>query len=233
MRLLLALSAALFIVPVAAADPAATFLDTCAGCHTVGGGDLTGPDLTAATQWAHADVRAAVDRMQTYAGPLTPQQIDDATLLLTGGHAREMLAAETARRALRAKMQHASPATGRKLFFGEQRLANGGLPCFACHAADGRGGNLAVDLTEVHTRLGEAPLLAATEKPNFPLMKTTYAVHPVTPQEALHLAAFFAETAGAKVAAKPEPSPRKVHGTAAGVALVLIGAAVLLFRPRR
>jgi len=232
-RLPFALSAALFIVPVAIADPAATFLDTCAACHTIGGGDLTGPDLTAATEWAHADVRAAVDRMQTYAGPLTAQQIDDATSLLTGGHARELLAAETARRAQRARMQGASPATGRRLFFGEQRLANGGLPCFACHSAEGHGGNLAVDLTQVHTRMGETPLLAATEKPNFPLMKTTYAVHPVTPQEALHLAAFFAETARAKTAAVPEPAPRKVHGTAAGVALVLIGAAALLFRPRR
>jgi hypothetical protein len=232
-RLIVALSVALFVSPAAVAEPAASFVDTCGGCHTIGGGDLTGPDLTAATSWAHADVRAAVDRMQDYAGPLTPQQIDEITGLLTSGHARELLTAETARRAQRAKMKAASPATGRKLFFGEQRLSNGGLPCFACHTAAGQGGNLAADLTAVHTRMGETPLLAATEKPNFPLMKRTYAAHPVTPQEALHLAAFFAETATATAALKPEHTMRTVQGTAAGVAIVLIGAAAFFFRPRR
>lgn len=230
MRLLLAFSVAVLIAPPVMGDPAASFLDSCSGCHTIGGGDLTGPDLTASTGWPPGDVRATVERMQEYAGALTPAQVDDITSLLISGRARQLLTAETERRARRAKMQPASAGTGRQLFFGQRRFANGGLPCFACHSAAGRGGNLAVDLTQVYARLAETPLLTATEKPNFPLMKTTYAVHPVTAQEALHLSAFFAEAAAAK--AEPERTGA-VHGTAAGVAILLIGAAVLFFRPRR
>ena len=191
MRLLVALSVFLLAVS-AAADPAAAFRETCAGCHTIGGGDLTGPDLNAATQWPRADVRAAVERMQDYTGTLTPQQIDALADFLKDPNVKTRLAAPPK------PAFDASPATGRKLFFGEQKLANGGMPCFACHSAGGRGGSLAADLTLVHQRMGETPLLAATEKPNFPLMKTSYGARPVTAQEAHHLAAFFAEAAKEK-----------------------------------
>ncbi len=217
-------------IPALAADPGATlFVELCTGCHTVGGGDLEGPDLIAATKYPHDELEAAVRRMTEYAGPLSDAQIDALVALLNDPGVKERIAA-----ALNPPTETApppgDPVFGKKLFFGEAKLAGGGSPCFACHAAGGRGGNLARDLTGAPDRLGATVVLAATERPGFPLMKAAYIDRPVTADEARHIAAYLATTGNQL--GEPE-RVRPVHAAAGGLAILTLGAVALLFRARR
>ena len=213
-----------------------TYLELCSVCHTIGEGPGAGPDLLPATQWPRADLRAVVERMQDNTGPLTDEQMDGLVDLLKDPAVKGRIAGvgeqQMAEKA--ASLNPAFPQTGRQLFFGEKTFAKGGTPCFACHAAGGRGGNLAADLTSVHARMGEVALVSAIEKPGFPLMKTAYRNRPVNSQEALDLAAFLAESAGNAAPGSPvAEGAGPLHGAAAGVALAVLAAVGLVFRSRR
>lgn len=177
-------------------DPAARlYLDLCIGCHTIGGGELSGPDLGPSTQWPAEDLTLAVERMQKNVGPLSDQQVQDLVDLLRDSRVTERLAAarQAEERAVEESMGRSpSPEQGRLLFAGMQAFTNGGMPCGACHAVAGHGGTLASDLTNAVERLGHSATVKAAEKPGFPLMRASYASHPVTRQEALDLAAYLA-----------------------------------------
>lgn len=203
-------------------EAAKLFADTCSACHTIGGGDLAGPDLVRVKRWPAEDVRKAVLRMQENVGELKPDQIEALVGFLRGNVPSVV--------ELTPEQKGASAAIGRRLFFGEQPLANGGTPCFGCHAVGGTGGNLAIDLTTVFARRGEIALVSSVEKPGFPLMKAAYAGHALTPQEAWHLTAFFKESA--KV--PPVKVQREgVHAAAGAIALVVLGGVAVVFRPRK
>ena len=206
----------LLLVPATAfaATGAALFNDKCSVCHTIGGGDGAGPDLVKAKTLGPDKLRAAIDRMQANAGPMTPADVDALAVFLSGGGAAA---------APKPQLPRGVAANGRHLFFGDRRLANGGTPCFACHAVEGRGGNLAKDLTNA-----KANVAAVATQPPFPMMKAAYAQHPVTDAEALDLAAFVSE---ARIARR-EPTGI-VHGTAAGIALLAFAAVGLIVRRRR
>ncbi len=202
-------------------DPAADFfLSRCAGCHTIGEGVLTGPDLTTAIGWPADDLAKAVERMEKNVGPMTDEQVASLVALLEDPRVKQRLAASRERQVaeMAATLEPASPRRGEELFFGARRLAAGGLPCAACHHAAGRGGNLAVDLTSVGARLGEPALVSAAQNPGFPLMKAAYRGHPVTRQEAVHLAAWLTSLAPAEGEAAAPPA----GATAGGV--VPVGA---------
>ena len=77
----------------AAEGPVAIFRDTCAACHTVGGGELVGPDLASAASMDRATLRENVIRMQDYAGELTDAQIDGLVDLLSDPRAADRIAA--------------------------------------------------------------------------------------------------------------------------------------------
>jgi mono/diheme cytochrome c family protein len=128
-----------------------------------------------------------------------------------------------------------SASRGRALFYGEQRFANRDLACFACHTAEGRGGNLASDLTTVHARRGPKAVMLAAEAPFFPVMKAAYTNKVVTTQEAADLTAWLAE-ASAKAPQGQPPRPENmvaVRSTAAGAVFIVLGGAALVFRTRR
>lgn len=218
MRSWIALIALLSTSVFAQSDPAAKLYDeSCSGCHTIGGGDGAGPDLIASTKWPDADLRVAIVRMKDNVGPLTDEQVDSLVAYLKKGQQPAPVI----------EKPKGSPETGKQLFFGRQKLANGGSPCFACHAIGGEGGNLAADLTGIHKRRSEATLLAATSKPGFPMMKAAYAGRAVTDEEARHLLAFF-EAAAAK------PARRDTVAVAAvSFAGVLLGAVAFVFRSRK
>jgi mono/diheme cytochrome c family protein len=86
---------------------------------------------------------------------------------------------------------------GQKLFLGEEALTEGGPACIACHTVVNdeiiSGGLLAVDLTTVFTRLSGAGINAVISNPPFPVMKTAYANHQITEDEAFHIIAFLKE----------------------------------------
>lgn len=207
---------AVFVACAAAAQAAtgaAVFDEKCSVCHTIGGGDQAGPDLVRAKRMTHADLRAAVDRMQTNVGPLSAADIDALVDFLGGVGAAPA----------KPPVPLGVAGNGRQLFFGDKHFANGGTPCFACHAIEGRGGNLAKDLTK-----DKANVVTVATQPPFPMMKAAYARHAVTEAEARDLAAFVLEANETK----REPVA-VLHGTAAGIALLAFVAVGLIVRGRR
>jgi mono/diheme cytochrome c family protein len=210
-----------------AADAAAgkqLFQDkTCSACHTIGGGDLVGPDLKNVTkerpkEWLQQWI-AAPDKMIAKKDPvaiellhkyhdmempnlgLSSTEIDNLIAFLeTGGSGASSGAA-------------AAPALtgdadrGKALFTGVARFENGGPPCMACHSTGGigalGGGHLGPDLTDVAKRLGGANGLSAwiAGLPT-PTMKAVWSKQPPTPQERADVAAFLShEVAERSVAA--------------------------------
>ena len=216
------------------------FLRRCSGCHTIGRGALDGPDLLPATSWPRADLTAAVKRMEKNVGPMTDEQVQGLVDLLEDNDLQQRLDEAASRRVaeMAASLDPGSPQTGERLFFGRKSLSNGGVACFACHAVASHGGNMAIDLTLAHERLGESSLLSAIEQPSFPMMKAAYAGGPVTEQEAVHLVAFLAtvsadaKAAGVEVAPPSEPV-QTLHGIAGGLVLLSLGSIVFAVRSRR
>jgi mono/diheme cytochrome c family protein len=206
------------------------FLQKCAGCHTVGRGKLTGPDLNEAATWAVPDLTRTIKTMEKKVGPLSDDDVARLADLLKDAKVKERLEAEEDRAAAAEAVAFGPPSaeTGAALFSGRAPLANGGAACVACHVVNGRGGTLGPDLTAVYARLGEAPLASACEKTNFKIMSAAYKDHPVTKREALHLTKFFAAV-GEAPAPLADP-PVAAYGAAA--ALVCLGALAFAYRKR-
>lgn len=213
------------------------YLSRCAGCHTIGEGDLSGPDLAPSTEWPDDDLATAVERMEKNVGPMTAEQVDGLVELLQDPEVKQRLSAARERQVeeMAASMAPPSPSTGRELFHGGETFENGGIACAACHRAGENGGILAVDLTGSYERLGEQALVSAAASPGFPLMKAAYGERPVTRQEAVHLAAYLEELGeevgdGEEAAAAAPPSPVGLWGAAA--AAVLVASLLFLYRGR-
>jgi cytochrome c2 len=220
-----------------------SYLSRCAGCHTIGEGELSGPDLAPSTGWPAADLAKAVERMEKNVGPMTGEQVASLVELLKSEDVKARLSAARERQVaeMAATLEPPSPAVGEALFHGGRAFAHGGVACSACHRAGPpgrvRGGTLAADLTDAATRLGEQALVSAAEKPGFPLMRASYASRPVTRQEAIHLAAYLAEVdeesgdGRAATAAAPNTAAWIGWG-GTGAAALFLAAMVLLYRGR-
>lgn len=197
------------------------FMQKCAGCHTVGGGALTGPDLKATQTWPKQNLEPAIVRMEKNVGKLKPEDVQVLADLLLAPDAAARIAEEQKRIAKQqmAKLEPANAAIGQALFFGHKPLANGGLSCAACHAVNGHGGNLAADLTGSFAKLGEVPLGSTIEGVTFPLMQAAYADRPITKQETMHLVKYL-ETAPSQSPAGMKVPPLHAAGVVgAGVAV--------------
>jgi mono/diheme cytochrome c family protein len=186
---------------------------TCSACHSIGGGDLVGPDLKDVTkkrpaEWLHEWISkpdamiakkdpVAVELLGKYNGMempnlgLTTTEVDNIIAFLeTGGGGGSSAAAAPALKGDAEK--------GKDLFTGNDRFANGGPPCMACHSTGGLGafggGALAPDLTTVAKRLGGASGLSSwlAGLPT-PTMKAVWTKQPPTPQERADVAAFLAQ----------------------------------------
>lgn len=175
---------------------ARAYVNRCTGCHTIGRGALTGPDLSRAITWPPADLRIAILRMQEKTGPIPPNDVDALIAFLKDEKRDVRIAAEEQRIAAQFAVELDPPSAeiGRALFLGHAPLENDGTACAACHQfAETPGGNLGPDLTGIVARLGRQGLMSATEKPAFKVMAPMYGAHPITKQEALHLTRFFEE----------------------------------------
>lgn len=142
------------------------FEQKCAGCHTIGGGRLVGPDLQGVTAerdraWLEKFIRdpnvlfAAGDPdakalLAEYQVPMPALGLSNeeiqavlAYLETTASQQGEAGAAATAEGAPSAAppkaLERGDPLWGRRLFTGEQPFANGGQACMACHSAAGVG----------------------------------------------------------------------------------------------
>lgn len=251
----LALGTAIGALPAAAQEVseangngARVFLDSCAACHTIGGGELAGPDLAGSEEMDRATLRSEVERMQDYAGPLDERQIGLLVDLLADPAAAERL--EQARSAAASEdaattevEEQGSPERGAALFFGERRLAAGGLACAACHRAGAQGGTFAADLSGAAERIGRSGLITAAERAAFPVMQAAYRDHPVSHDEAVDLTAFLAGLSAEPDAPGPAGGERAgaigavaadfpVGGWAVGVAGAGFIVIMLLYRRR-
>lgn len=72
-----------------AEEPGKLFQTKCASCHTVGKGQLVGPDLVTVKNWESDKLSAAVSRMQSMAGPLSQEEIDTLTNFLKTSNSPE------------------------------------------------------------------------------------------------------------------------------------------------
>jgi len=174
---------------------AVVYMLKCMGCHTIGGGALSGPDLKASAGYPRQTVVDAIVRMEKNVGPMAPEEVQQLTDFLLDPAAADRLKAQQQKAALKeaASLEPASAEKGRALFFGHKGFEAGGIGCAACHQAGGRGGNLAASLEDSYTRLGEPSLLATTQNPGFPVMRAIYADKPVSRQEAVHIAKYLEE----------------------------------------
>lgn len=123
--------------------------------------------------------------------------------------------------------------SGRRLFSGEERLANGGAACISCHGVSGigglGGGTLAKDLTGSAAIYG-AGLPTVLQTPPFPLMQAVYADRPLTEDEVADLSAFLV-TAGE--AGQAEASSRvALPAIGLGGMVILLALAGLTWRGR-
>lgn len=201
-------------------DGSAIFSQKCTGCHTIGKGKLVGPDLAASREWSSTDLTTAVKRMQQMTGPLQDQEITALVKYLkssagsappavpsTGGTpavappdksapSTSTSAPAGAPAVIDVTTAPGSAAVGRRLFNGEQPLVNGGLSCIACHQAEGNGGSIGADLSQIANKMPAPALVAACEATPFKLMKDVYAKHPVTKEEAINLTKYFESIKG-------------------------------------
>jgi mono/diheme cytochrome c family protein len=75
-------------------DLAADFyLSRCAGCHTIGEGELSGPDLLPSTGWPAPDLAKAVERMEKNVGPMTGDEVAFLVELLQDSEVKPRLSA--------------------------------------------------------------------------------------------------------------------------------------------
>lgn len=222
--------------PAKPADPpdpvAARFLTSCAGCHTLTEVKLTGPGLATSMKWPDDQLKTAVRRMQEKVGPLKDEDVDALAAFIKDSNAPKRVASEQEKMQARllAKMDPPDAALGKHFFTGKKGFKNGGLACAACHAVSGEGGNLGPDLSGLFGKMGgKPPLVSAIEKANYKIMEPHYRRHPVTTQEALHLAEYFSKIdPSAPIAAEP-----RFAQAGAGLAGVLLAATALILRAAR
>ncbi|MDY0212129.1 MAG: c-type cytochrome [Desulfuromonadaceae bacterium] len=224
----------------------------CSGCHTIGGGDLPmGPDLAGVTElreqsWIADFIRdpgkmiAAKDpvalelvkRFNNFIMPrlgITEQEIEALLAYLAAPQeAQHHAAAVSTSSPMTGTGPVGDPRSGEALFVGTASFAKGGAPCLACHGIAGAGlgkaaaANFGPDLTPLWENFGEQGVLSVLKSLPFPSMIPIYATRPLTSQEQLDLAAFFAEVSGRQT---PEISRRMTRDVliAGGSFLGLIG----------
>jgi mono/diheme cytochrome c family protein len=203
-------------------DGKTIFNDSCAACHTIGGGNSVGPDLAGIAQRRSADwilrfirepdrVIAAKDPtalalLKQFGGVAMPN------LGLSSGDVEAVAAyIEAPGGSAAASQATASPAAapvgdvrvGRELFDGNRRLQAGGPQCMACHSVAGLGllggGALGPELTPAFRKYGAQGLVSVLQSVPFPTMAPLYAGHPLSAQEGADISAFL-QVAGSGVA---------------------------------
>jgi mono/diheme cytochrome c family protein len=201
--------------------PADYFRQSCASCHTVGGGRLVGPDLKNVSQrkdrgWLSQFIqgpKTIIDSGDSYALQLQrdAQGVVMPTLGLDATRAQALLDLIESESKL-PKSQFAGTQisdrpftvrdveTGRAIFSGAQQLKNGGPACVSCHTMRGlgglSGGRLGPDLTLVYERLqGRKGLGAWLGNPASPTMTPVFRKAPLHGDDILPLLAYFEDSA--------------------------------------
>ncbi len=224
----------------------AIFQNSCAGCHTVGGGDLVGPDLEGVTARRDRDWLtrwiSAPDVMLDQGDPIATELLAQYNNLampnlgLTDAEVASVIAfletPETAEPL--AEPLVGDPVAGKNLFTGVTRLSNGGPSCRACHSSAGigglGGGKLGPDLTGAYAKYGEG-LIAwpSAGSPSLTMRPIFESLDPLTEREKADLLAFFES---ADVTERATETIGLLVGLSVAGMVVLMGLAALVWRRR-
>lgn len=193
------------------------FTQYCQACHTIGAGNLVGPDLQGVTTrrdraWLERFI-VEPDKVLASGDPIATdllQQFNNVpmpNLGITPAQAASLLAYLENPDSNGGGSAPAAPVTrptggaaqrGKDLFLGKQALANGGTACVSCHSTQDvgplGGGSMGPDLTQVLTRYGEAGLASSLVTLPFPTMAGIFNQRPLTEQEQADLYAYFEQT---------------------------------------
>jgi len=222
-RVAIPLALLLLFAPLAAAQEAADFFrQSCASCHTIGGGRLTGPDLKDVEQrkdraWLARFITNPTEVINS-GDPYAARLVQDSRGVVMpvapgitserAGALLDLIAAESKLEKSRfagldignQPFTDADIRRGRALFRGDARLKNAGAACISCHTVRGlgglSGGRLGPDLTRVYERLqGRKALASWMFAPATPTMATVYRTRAMQPDEIVVLTAFFEDAA--------------------------------------
>ena len=184
------------------------FEEKCLPCHTIGAGNLVGPDLEGVTERRDRDWLVEwiqkPDEMLARGDPIATQLLQEFNNVpmpnqgLSQSQAEDLLAfLENPGGVIsqQTTVPKGDPAVGEAIFLGTLRLKNGAPSCISCHNAVGvgalDGGTLGPDLTNVYGRYGEVGLAATLESLPFPTMQGVFTDKPLTEDEVSDLYAYF------------------------------------------
>lgn len=194
-------------------DAAKTFENKCSSCHTIGQGDLKGPDLKGIEarrkpEWLVSFIQSSYTLIQSgdpeavavfnkYQQKEMPDQrlTKDEVMKLIEFIAKGVVAdaGSVGKSANSAKPEDV--AAGELLYKGEVALASGGPSCISCHSVGHTGvlggGTLAKDLTHAYSAFGDKGIDQALKKLAFPVMETVFADKPLTEGEIFQIKAFL------------------------------------------
>ncbi len=226
------------------------FSEKCVACHTIGKGPLAGPDLQGVTTqrdpaWLTKWL-SAPDQMLAAKDPTAVQLLAEfnnipmPNLGLTDAQVASLIAFLGANQAGAStapavpQLPPGDTATGRALFTGAHRFANGGPPCMGCHSAGAigalGGGALGPDLTAAYTKYGgDAGTTAFLGGVPTPIMNAVWSNNPLTPQEQADLVAFLGQVS---ISERPSDMVRQLAIIVAIVAIVLLAIVQLYWRKR-
>ncbi len=202
-----------------AADPGEqVFQNNCAGCHSVGGGALVGPDLAGvhdrrSQAWLEGFIKSSqsmINGGDPDANALYKKfnQIRMPDMSLTDGQITEVLVYIKAAGATTGTTGAQKPAKkpqkvatkedltrGQNLFQGKLRFENNGPTCISCHNVTNDavigGGVLAKELTRVFSKMGGTGVRAILGRAPFPVMEAAYKDKPLTETEIFSLVTFL------------------------------------------
>lgn len=221
-----------------------TFKNTCAACHSIGGGRLVGPDLQGlherrSEKWilefvqhsqkliASGDSTALALFKEYQDFPMPDQSLSADEIRGIIAYIRRTESFGTTPAAVVAEPTEEQTQMGQELFQGNTRLVNAGPTCTSCHDvkndAVAGGGALARDLTSAFSRLGGAGIQAILSAPPFPVMQRAYRDNPLTDEEVVALAGFLRRADEQQALHQPRTFALKLFAAGAGGAVLLLG----------